>query len=56
VAVMGQFNYADRPTVVEDVIFWTQKNRERFATVVAAQPSKTSRKDYCMQNPTAEDQ
>lgn len=38
VAVMGQFNYADGPSVVDDVIFWTQKNRERFDTVVAAGP------------------
>jgi len=38
VAVMGQFNYADKPTVVDDVIFWTQKNRERFDTVVVAGP------------------
>ena len=37
-AVMGQFNYADQPTVVDDVIFWTQKQREKFATVVAAAP------------------
>lgn len=38
VAVMGQFNYADGPTTVDDVIFWTQKNRERFDTVTAAGP------------------
>jgi len=38
VAVMGQFNYADQPTTVDDVIFWTQKQREKFTTVVAAAP------------------
>eukprot|EP00979_Chaetoceros_neogracilis_P008868 scaffold1987_cov236-Chaetoceros_neogracile.AAC.8 len=38
VAVMGQFNYADKPSIVRDVIYWTQKNRERFDTVVAAGP------------------
>ena len=38
VAVMGQFNYADGPSVVDDVIYWTQKTRERFDTVVAAGP------------------
>ncbi len=38
VAVMGQFNYADSPTVVDDVTFWTQKHREYFTTVVAAGP------------------
>lgn len=38
VAVLGQFNYADSPTLVDDVIFWTQKNKERFETVVAAGP------------------
>jgi hypothetical protein len=36
--VMGQFNYADSSSGVDNVIFWTQKNRERFATVVAAGP------------------
>ena len=35
---MGQFNYADQPTTVDDVIFWTQKQREKFTTVVAAAP------------------
>ena len=35
---MGQFNYANRSSTVDDVIFWTQKNRERFHTVVAAGP------------------
>jgi Protein of unknown function, DUF288. len=38
VAVMGQFNYADNPSIVNDVIFWTQKNLERFHTVIAAGP------------------
>jgi hypothetical protein len=36
VAVMGQFNYASSPSSVNDVIFWTQKNRERFHTVIVA--------------------
>ncbi|KAL7551578.1 hypothetical protein ACHAWF_014761 [Thalassiosira exigua] len=38
VAVMGQFNYADRISTVKDVIFWAQKWREHFHTVVAAGP------------------
>jgi hypothetical protein len=38
VAVMGQFNYADNPSTVDDVIFWAQKNMERFHTVLAAGP------------------
>ena len=38
VAVMGQFNYANRSSTVDDVIFWTQKNRELFHTVLAAGP------------------
>ena len=39
VAVKGQFDYAtNRSSTVDDVIFWTQKNRERFHTVVAAGP------------------
>jgi len=31
---MGQFNYADSPSLVNDVIFWSQKQREMFETVV----------------------
>ena len=42
VAVMGQFNYADRNSTVHDVIFWTQKLRERFDTVAAAGPFSES--------------
>ena len=38
VVVMGQFNYADKPSIVDDVIFWTQKARETFCEVVAAGP------------------
>ncbi len=38
VAVMGQFNYADSPTIVDDIVFWTQKQREHFKTVVATGP------------------
>uniref|UniRef100_A0A6S8YTD0 Uncharacterized protein n=1 Tax=Chaetoceros debilis TaxID=122233 RepID=A0A6S8YTD0_9STRA len=38
VAVMGQFNYADKPSVFHDVMFWVQKNREQFDTVLAAGP------------------
>ncbi len=38
VVVMGQFNYADSPTIVDDVTFWTQKHREHFTTVVATGP------------------
>ena len=38
VAVMGQFNYANRESIVTDVIFWTQKTCEFFCTVVAVRP------------------
>lgn len=38
VAVMGQFNYAHFPTQVDDVIFWVQKYREYFHSVIAAGP------------------
>ena len=38
VALMGQFNYADKPSIVRDVIFWAQKARETFCEVVAAGP------------------
>lgn len=38
IAVLGQFNYADAPTVVDDVIFWVQKQKESFVTVIAAGP------------------
>ncbi len=38
VVVMGQFNYADSESIVDDVTFWTQKQREHFTTVVAAGP------------------
>lgn len=38
VAVMGQFNYADSPSIINDVIFWSQKYREYFDTTIAAGP------------------
>jgi hypothetical protein len=38
VAVMGQFNYADSPNICNNVIFWAQKHREHFDTVIAAGP------------------
>lgn len=38
VAVMGQFNYADNPSTVDNVIFWAQKHMEHFHTVLAAGP------------------
>ena len=38
VAVMGQFNYADSTNLYDEVIFWTQKHREHFDTVIAAGP------------------
>jgi len=38
VAVLGKFNYADSPQVVNDVLFWTQKTRERFTAVLVAGP------------------
>ena len=38
VAVMGQFNYADKESIIADVIFWTQKTREFFNTVIVVGP------------------
>jgi Protein of unknown function, DUF288. len=38
VAVMGQFNYADHPNLIDNVIFWAQKHREYFHSVIAAGP------------------
>lgn len=38
VAVMGQFNYADSPSILENVIFWVQKMKEHFTTVLVAGP------------------
>lgn len=42
VAVMGQFNFADNETTINDVIYWTQKTREYFQTVVAVGPFSNS--------------
>ena len=36
--LMGQFNYAKSPSQVDDVIFWTQKYREWFQSVVVTGP------------------
>jgi hypothetical protein len=38
VAVMGHFNYAQSPSQIDDVVFWTQKYREWFETVVVTGP------------------
>jgi len=38
VAVMGQFNYVDSPSQIDNVIFWAQKHREYFHSVIAAGP------------------
>jgi len=38
VAVMGHFNYAQSPSQVDDVVFWTQKYREWFQNVVVTGP------------------
>ena len=38
VAIMGHFNYAQSPTQVDDVVFWTQKYREWFETVIVTGP------------------
>ena len=38
VAVMGQFNFADKESIITDVIFWAQKTREFFNTVIAVGP------------------
>ena len=41
VAVMGHFNYAKSPSQVDDVIFWTQKYREWFQSIVVTGPFST---------------
>lgn len=38
VAVMGQFNYADSVNLYDEIVFWAQKHREYFDTVIAAGP------------------
>ncbi|CAJ1970342.1 unnamed protein product [Cylindrotheca closterium] len=38
VAVMGQFNYADFPNSMTQIMMWSQKMRERFQTTIAAAP------------------
>lgn len=38
IAYLGKFNYADSPEAVNHAIFWTQKIRERFTTVLVAGP------------------
>ena len=38
IAVMGQFNYADRHEIIDDVVFWTQKTKEYFSNVIVAGP------------------
>ena len=50
IAVLGQFNYADSPTVVNDVIFWTQKQKESFDTVIAAGPFGEKQMDALKDN------
>lgn len=50
VAVMGQFNCADRNSTVDDVIYWTQKLRERFDTVLAAGPFSDSQMKQLQEN------
>lgn len=51
VVIMGQFNYADKgETTIRDVIFWTQKTRERFQTVIAAGPFSSSQLKRFQQN------
>jgi hypothetical protein len=38
VAVMGQFNHVDFPSQIDNVVFWAQKHREYFHSVIAAGP------------------
>jgi len=38
VALMGQFNYADFPNSMTQIMMWSQKMRERFQTAIAAAP------------------
>eukprot|EP00979_Chaetoceros_neogracilis_P019164 scaffold11888_cov349-Chaetoceros_neogracile.AAC.1 len=35
---MGQFNYADSVNLYDEIVFWAQKHREYFDTVIAAGP------------------
>jgi hypothetical protein len=38
VAVMGQFNHVDSLSQIDNVVFWAQKHREYFHSVIAAGP------------------
>ena len=50
VAVMGQFNYADSPNLCDHIVFWAQKHREYFDTVVAAGPFSEEQMNVLAQN------
>jgi len=50
VAVMGQFNYADTPNIYDNIIFWAQKHREYFDTVVAAGPFSEEQMNILAEN------
>jgi len=50
VAVMGHFNYAQSPSQVDDVVFWTQKYREWFETVVVTGPFSSEHKEELEQH------
>lgn len=49
VAVLGQFNYANSKSI-DDVIFWSQKTRERFQHVIAAGPWSDNQLDAFRDN------
>jgi hypothetical protein len=45
VALMGQFNYADSVDTVDNVVFWTQKWRQLFDTVLVKGPFSNTQLD-----------
>ncbi|KAL3939578.1 MAG: hypothetical protein SGBAC_005725 [Bacillariaceae sp.] len=46
VALMGQFNYADFPHSMTQIMIWSQKMRERFQTVISAAPLNDTQVEY----------
>ncbi|CAJ1936581.1 unnamed protein product [Cylindrotheca closterium] len=46
VALMGQFNFADKPIITTQIMIWSQKMRERFQMVVAAAPVDNTKLAY----------
>ncbi|CAJ1928236.1 unnamed protein product [Cylindrotheca closterium] len=46
VALMGQFNFADFPNSMTQIMMWSQKMRERFQTTIAAAPLNKTQLAY----------